>query len=41
MRLPASKLCYNGQCEYCNKVRDKMFKCDKCLIARYCGRECQ
>jgi len=32
---------YNGQCAKCKESKLKMYKCSKCLTARYCGEECQ
>jgi hypothetical protein len=32
---------YNGVCSTCNRSVEKMYKCSKCLIIRYCSKECQ
>lgn len=34
-------LMYNGRCESCLKTEQKMFKCSRCLITRYCSTQCQ
>jgi hypothetical protein len=37
----AKTLLYNGVCDHCKKTKEKMFKCSRCLVSRYCSVECQ